>query len=124
MPVNGYGARKNKPNVSHDDAFRVIAVGDLCFFCSSAENAIVALDARSGEVRWSVFTNAAPRLAPAYWRGRLYVGADDGVFRCLNADDVVALFRAATFWLRLCGSGNPGRRQRSLRSRCLALGLR
>lgn len=87
MPVNGYGARKNKPNVSYDDAFRVIAVGDCCYFCSSSENRVYAIDAATGTVKWTFFTDAAPRLAPAYWQGKLYVGADDGVFRCLDARD-------------------------------------
>ncbi|MHC4405449.1 MAG: outer membrane protein assembly factor BamB family protein, partial [Planctomycetota bacterium] len=87
MPVNGYGARKNKPNVSYDDAFRVIAVGDTCYFSSSSEHRVVAVDASTGTIRWSHFTDAAPRLAPAYWHGKLYVGADDGLFRCLDARD-------------------------------------
>jgi outer membrane protein assembly factor BamB len=87
LPVNGYGARKNKPNVSYDDAPRVIAVGDRCYFCSSGENRIYAIDAAAGTIRWSRFTDAAPRLAPAFWQGRIYFGADDGIFRCLNADD-------------------------------------
>lgn len=85
LPVNGYGARKNKPNVAYDDASRVIAVGPRCYFCSSAENRIYALDAATGEIRWTHFTAAAPRLAPSLWQGRLYVGADDGIFRCLDA---------------------------------------
>lgn len=85
QPVNGYGARKSKPNVSHDDAFRVIAAGGSCYFSSSAENRIYAVDAATGTVRWTFFTAAAPRLAPAYWKGRLYVGSDDGVFYCLDA---------------------------------------
>ncbi|HUT32471.1 MAG TPA: PQQ-binding-like beta-propeller repeat protein [Planctomycetota bacterium] len=85
LPVNGYGARKNKPNVSYDDALRVIAAGDACYFASSAENRLYALDAATGAVRWTAFADAAPRLAPAFWQGRLYVGADDGVLRCLDA---------------------------------------
>ena len=87
LPVNGYGARKNKPNVSYDDAFRVIAVGDSCYFCSSADNRVYAVDAATGTVKWTYFTDASPRLAPAYWRGKLYVGADDGILRCLDARD-------------------------------------
>jgi len=87
LPVNGYGARKNKPNVSHDDAPRVVAAGDTCFFCSSGEHAIYALDAYTGRIRWRHFTGAAPRLAPVYWKGRLIVAADDGVLRCLDARD-------------------------------------
>ena len=93
MPVNGYGARKSKPNVSFDDAFRVIVVGDTCYFCSSAENRLFAIDATTGEVRWSIFMDGTPRLAPAYWQGRLYVGTDDGIFRCLDASTGKLLWR-------------------------------
>jgi len=96
LPVNGYGARKNKPNVCYDDAFRVIAAGDACFFSSSAENRIYALDAATGAVRWTAFTDAAPRLAPAFWQGRLYVGDDDGVFRCLDARTGEVVWRVDT----------------------------
>ena len=92
-PVNGYGARKNKPNVSYDDAFRVVAAGDACYFASSAENRIYAIDAATGTIRWSAFTDAAPRLAPALWQGKLYAGADDGVFRCLDARTGKLLWR-------------------------------
>ena len=86
-PAGGYGARKNKPNVSYDDAPRVVAAGGACYFCSSGENRVYAIDAATGAVRWTFFTGAAPRLAPACWNGHLYVGADDGVFRCLDARD-------------------------------------
>ncbi|MDP6358587.1 MAG: PQQ-binding-like beta-propeller repeat protein, partial [Planctomycetota bacterium] len=87
LPVNGYGARKNKPNVSYDDAFRVIAVGDSAYFSSSCENKVYAVDASTGELKWTFFTDAAPRLAPAYWKDRLYFGADDGCLYCVNAGD-------------------------------------
>jgi len=93
MPVNGYGARKNKPNVSYDDAFRAIAVDDTCYFCSSSGNRVYAINADSGTVKWTFFTDAAPRLAPAYWRGKLYIGADDGIFRCLDARDGTLLWQ-------------------------------
>ncbi len=86
LPVNGYGARKNKPNVSYDDAWRVVAVGDRCYFASSAEDCVIALDAKTGREVWRCFAAGAPRLAPVWWQDRLYFGADDGVFRCLDAD--------------------------------------
>jgi outer membrane protein assembly factor BamB len=82
---NGYGARKNKSDVSHDDAFRVVAVGDAVYFASSAENCVYALDAATGAVRWTFPAGAAPRLTPAFWKGKLYFGADDGIFRCVDA---------------------------------------
>lgn len=106
-PVNGYGARKNKPNVSQDDAFRVIVADGICYFCSSAENKVVALDAATGETAWEAFTDAAPRLAPVYWNGRLLVGADDGIVRCLNSRDgaIEWIFNAAPRTDRMLGYG-------------------
>jgi outer membrane protein assembly factor BamB len=119
QPVNGYGARKHRPDVAYDDAFRVIAVGDACYFCSSAENRIYALDAATGRIRWTRFTDAAPRLAPAYWQGRLYVGADDGIFRCLDAASGAVCWQIkARLWAILLLVADPGggncRRRRGL----------
>lgn len=104
---NGYGARKNKSDVSHDDAFRVIAVGDAVFFSSSAANCVYALDAATGVARWTFFTGAAPRLAPAFWKSRLYFGADDGVFRCVDAatGELVWQFKAALTEEQMLGYG-------------------
>jgi len=87
LPVNGYGALKNKPNVSFDDAPRVVAAGDTCFFCSSGEHAVYAVDAATGRIKWRHLTGGAPRLAPVCREGRVIVSADDGVVRCLDAGD-------------------------------------
>jgi outer membrane protein assembly factor BamB len=86
LPAGGYGARKNKPNVSHDDAFRVVCSGRTVYFCSSAENCVYAVDAATGVVRWRFFTGGAPRMAPVIWKGKVYFGADDGLFHCLDAE--------------------------------------
>ncbi|HEY3322602.1 MAG TPA: PQQ-binding-like beta-propeller repeat protein [Planctomycetota bacterium] len=85
LPVDAYGVRKNKPDVCFDDAYRVIAAGDAAYYSSSGENCVYAIDAATGKVHWRYFTDAAPRLAPAFWNGKLYFGADDGVFRCIEA---------------------------------------
>ena len=47
----------------------------------------------------------------------------DGVVADSGCTSSLAPFRAATLWLPLVCSAYPGRRQRSLRSRCLALGF-
>ncbi|QDU96173.1 outer membrane protein assembly factor BamB family protein [Lignipirellula cremea] len=106
LPVNGYGALKNKSNVSYDDSHRAILVGDTTYFCSSAENRVYAVGSQ-GEVKWSYFTAAAPRLAPTFWEGRLYFGSDDGRVVCLQADDgqVVWTFSAADSAEQMLGYG-------------------
>ena len=86
-PINGYGAMKNKSNVDYDDAFHVTTAGDLALFSSSVENRIYAIKASTGEIVWSFYTDASPRLAPTLDAGRAYVGADDGKVYCLNIKD-------------------------------------
>jgi len=85
LPAGGYGARKNKPNVSHDDAFRVVSADNSAYFCSSGENCVYALDASTGKVKWRFFAGGAPRMAPVIWKQKVYFGSDDGVFHCLDA---------------------------------------
>jgi outer membrane protein assembly factor BamB len=86
-PANGYGAHKNKSEASYDDAPRVVVAGGTAYFCSTAENALYAIDAATGQIRWTWTSEAAPRLAPTVDGDRLYFGADDGRVYCLQADD-------------------------------------
>ena len=68
---------------SHD----VVAADGQCFFGSSADDKVYALDAATGETRWTFFTCGPVRLAPAVWRDRLFVGSDDGYLYCLGVRD-------------------------------------
>ena len=61
----------------------VVAEG-LCFFGSSADDKLYALDADTGEERWSFFTGGPIRLAPCTWQSRVFVGSDDGFLYCLS----------------------------------------
>ena len=72
--------------VDFDDAFQVVAVGDLVYFGSSADHKVYALDAATGEQRWSFFTGGPVRLAPTVWQDKVFVGSDDGFVYCLKAD--------------------------------------
>ena len=66
-----------------------------------------AVDGKTGKIRWTFFTDAAPRLAPAYWNGKLYFGSDDGHVYCLNAQDgkVVWTINAAVTSETMLGYG-------------------
>jgi len=79
--------------VIFDDAFQVSVVGDTLYFGSSSDNKIYALDAATGRQRWSFFTGGPVRLAPTVWKGRVYVGSDDGFVYCLNAEDGKLLWK-------------------------------
>ncbi len=109
-PVVGYGAYKNKSNVDYDDAYHVTSVDGRVYFSASAENRVYALDADSGKILWTFFTDAAPRLAPAIWEGHTYFGADDGKAYCLDAATGKLLwqFDAAPGVGQLLGQGRIG----------------
>lgn len=110
LNVNGYGAWKNAPNVNYDDASHVVAVGSTAYLAASGENCVYAIDAARGEILWTFRTEAAPRLAPTVWNGRVYFGSDDGRVQCLDAKTgaVVWKFNAAIGNERLLGHGRFG----------------
>jgi outer membrane protein assembly factor BamB len=76
---------KLRHRVIFDDAFQIAAVGNVVYFGSSVDNKVYALDAATGEERWSFFTGGPVRLAPTIWKNRVFIGSDDGFIYCLNA---------------------------------------
>ena len=76
-----------RPTVTYDKAFGVVGAGDTVYFGSSADDKVYALDAMTGQLRWTFFTEGPVRLAPTVSAGRVYVGCDDGCVYCLSADD-------------------------------------
>ena len=46
---------------------------------------VYALDADTGEERWSFFADSPVRFSPVLWRGNAYVAGDDGYLYCLAA---------------------------------------
>ncbi len=91
-PREGFTLRHR---VIFDDAFQVAAVGNVVYFGSSVDNKVYALDAATGEERWSFFTGGPVRLAPTLWRDpasrepkdRVLFGSDDSFVYCLKAAD-------------------------------------
>jgi outer membrane protein assembly factor BamB len=83
--------------VTYDRAFGVVGTGDIVYFGSSADDKIYALDAITGQVRWTFFTEGPVRLAPVVVDGRVYFGCDDGYVYCLSGNDgsLVWRYRAA-----------------------------
>jgi hypothetical protein len=76
-----------RPTVTYDRVFHVVGTGDTVYFGSSADDKVYALDAATGQQRWTFFTEGPIRLAPTVVADRVYVGSDDGCIYCLCADD-------------------------------------
>jgi len=70
-----------------DRAHDVVIGGGVLLLGTSAEGRVVALDAASGREKWSYFTDAPVRFAPAIWKDQAYVVSDDGHLYCLSLAD-------------------------------------
>ena len=70
-----------------DPALFVTVAGNRVFFGSSVDDSVHCLDASTGNEIWSFLTEGAVRLPPAYHKGKLYLGSDDGCAYCIDAKD-------------------------------------
>ena len=82
-----------RATVTYDRAFHVVGAGDAIYFGSSADDKVYALDAMTGQHRWTFFTEGPVRLAPTISGSRLYVGSDDGCVYCVSADKGSLIWR-------------------------------
>lgn len=81
MPAPAWPTRNR---LRFDRAFQPIVAGGVLCFGSSADDKVYALDAATGEVRWTFTTDAPVRFAPVAWQDRLLVAGDDGYLYCLT----------------------------------------
>ena len=70
-----------------DRANDVSVAGGTLYFGSSADCRVIALDAATGQEKWSYFTGAPVRFTPAVWKDRIFAASDDGWLYCLKAAD-------------------------------------
>ncbi|MBM4040331.1 MAG: hypothetical protein FJ290_17630, partial [Planctomycetes bacterium] len=105
--VGGFYGSVEGRRVHFDDAFHAVVADGTLYFGSSADGKVYALDAATGQERWTFFTGGPVRLPPTVWRRRVYVGSDDGFVYCLAAKDgaLAWKFRAAPSDRKLLGSG-------------------
>ncbi|HUT60564.1 MAG TPA: PQQ-binding-like beta-propeller repeat protein [Phycisphaerae bacterium] len=62
-----------------------VSVAAGLVFTASDNGRISALDAASGEVRWTYLCGNEIPVTPTYWKGRLFAGSTDGWVYCLEA---------------------------------------
>lgn len=79
--------------IDFDLAYQPIIMGDLVLFGSSVDDQVRAIDAKTGEVRWTFFTGAPIRFAPAGWEDRVFVASDDGWLYALALEDGRVLWK-------------------------------
>ncbi|MEO2016682.1 MAG: PQQ-binding-like beta-propeller repeat protein [Fuerstiella sp.] len=73
--------------MSFDRANHVVVSQGLVCFASSVDGTVTALDATTGALKWSFFTEGPVRFAPTVWKNRLYVVSDDGYLYALQLSD-------------------------------------
>ncbi len=96
-----------EPRVVDDEAFQPVAGGGAVYFGSSADDQVHCLEAATGKVRWTFFTDGPVRYAPVLHNGRVFAGSDDGWVYCLDAEHGGLIWRArcSPDDLRVSGNG-------------------
>ncbi|NLF72086.1 MAG: PQQ-binding-like beta-propeller repeat protein [Candidatus Anammoximicrobium sp.] len=77
----------NSMRITYDFAPQAIIAGRTIVLGSTADDRVTALDAETGQPRWTFFTGGPVRFAPAAWRDRVFVGSDDGCLYALSLAD-------------------------------------
>ena len=73
------------PRLYFDANYEPIVMGQTMFLSSSRNDSVTAIDTTTGKELWRFFADGPIRFAPVASRGRVYFGADDGCFYCLDA---------------------------------------
>lgn len=94
------------PRLYFDADYEPIVMGQTMFFGSSRNDSVTAVDITTGKERWRFFAEGPVRFAPVASRGRVYFGADDGYFYCLDAEtgDLVWQHQAAPGGRKVLGN--------------------
>lgn len=71
----------------------LVVAGELVYVAQIDQHKLHALDAKTGESRWTYTTGARIDSPPTYWNGRLFFGSRDGWVYSLRASDGALLWR-------------------------------
>ncbi|MFO7898750.1 MAG: PQQ-binding-like beta-propeller repeat protein [Planctomycetota bacterium] len=75
----------DQPRLRFDKTYHPVVMGRLMFLGSHHDDSVRALDIETGAEKWVFHPGGPVRFAPVAWRGRLYVGCEDGCLYCLDA---------------------------------------
>ena len=80
------GIRGLRSMRNYDPVFHVVVASGKVFFGSTVDDSVRCLDAITGETIWTHHTDGPVRIPPTFHDNRIYFGSDDGVVRCVSAD--------------------------------------
>ncbi len=95
------------PRLQFDASRQPVVMNGLMFVSSSQNDTVTAYDTRSGRETWRFYAGMPVRFAPVADAGRVYFGADNGLFYCLDAatGKVEWTFNAAPADRKVIGNG-------------------
>jgi outer membrane protein assembly factor BamB len=98
-PLNNY-------LMQYDKAFEPIVSGHTLMVGFNDSDKLIAIDTRTGEVKWTFYCDGPIRLAPVANKNKVYFGSDDGNFYCLDISSGKELwkFQAAPAGRKLIGN--------------------
>ncbi|MEW6359146.1 MAG: PQQ-binding-like beta-propeller repeat protein [Planctomycetota bacterium] len=70
-----------------DRVYQPVVEGKTLYVGSSRSDKVVALDADTGEEKWTFYADGPVRFAPVAWKGKVYFTSDDGCLYCVNGKD-------------------------------------
>jgi len=71
----------------YDLAYYPIIVGDNLYYSSSSDDAVHCINTSNGIEKWRFTTEGPIRIAPVFYKGKLFFGSDDGFVYCIDADN-------------------------------------
>jgi outer membrane protein assembly factor BamB len=90
------GLSASTPAAGGGKVYAIVNKGGEGGIAGSGPARLVAMDARTGRIRWSKRLSSAAESAPLATAGRIYVGSQDGTVYCLDATNgrIVWRYRA------------------------------
>lgn len=76
---------KSNSMLFFDVSYEPVVAGKLMFVGSMNTDSVTAYATETGAEVWRFYTDGPVRFAPAAYKGKLYVGSDDGYLYCLDA---------------------------------------